>query len=377
MSESAGTAAPSAGNSASPSFQSLVNGGPKTSGGPPSSVRDAIARATAADPGRPDGSFDPDRPERTNDSRSTNPMAGRKPPPDPAKAPPKQATDQQPERQQTRLDDDISERKLRAKVNGQEKEVSIREMLDYYQRGESANKRFQEAAELRKQAETAKERAERLLRDPKALIDTLINDADGAKTVHEAYQELTRLAQMTPEQQQEYLRTRELEQRAAKLEAIEAEQRQAQERAQEEAIIDQHLDGLEDAYEKLGWQPSEGMQDLTDMLAASIIEEVREQGMKGVTYRHIAGTVQEMVQDITRESLSSMDDAALRELIGEKRLRSLMAEDVKRVTGRLPQQTQRTQQARQPSGQFAQKPQGPRVHNAGDIRGFRALLEGD
>ena len=264
---------------------------------------------------------------------------------------------------------------MRAKVNGKEKEISLREALDYYQRGESANQRFQEAAEMRKQAETAQQRAERLLKDPKALVDALINDETGAKTVHEAYQEMMRLAQMTPEQQQEYLRVKELEGRAAQMDRLEQERQAQIQQQQEQAIIDQHLDGLDDAYEKLGWSPSEKVQDVADMLAASLIDEIKESGTKGVTYRHIAGAVKDAIQDMVSESLSSMDNAALRELIGDKRIKALIAEDVKAVQSRKPSAVPRDQN-RQQGGQFApKKPAGPAVHYAGDMRGFRAMLD--
>ena len=374
----------SGGNAASQSFRDALNGGSQQ--GAPTSLREALARDTSDQ--RPRN----DKPDDANDSRSTT--ANGKPETKARDVSPKTDADQKPQtrktdrdmrtersqerdgQDQTRADDSLDlDRKVRAKVNGKEKEVSLREALDYYQRGESANQRFQEAASLKKEAETAKERAERLLRDPKALVDALINDETGAKTVHEAYQELVRLAQMSPEQQAEYLRVKELEGKAFQMEQLERQRQAELEQQQEQAIIDQHLDGLDDAYEKLGWQPSEKVQDVADMLAASLIDEIKESGTKGVTYRHIAGAVKDAIQDMVSESLSGMDDQALRELIGEKRLRSLMAEDVRAVQSRKPQAIPRDSN-RQPTGQFApKKPAGPVVHYPGDLRGFRAMLD--
>ena len=54
------------------------------------------------------------------------------------------------------------------------------------------------------------------------------------------------------------------------------------------------------------------------------------------------------------ESLSSMDNAALRELIGDKRIKALIAEDVKAVQSRKPSAVPRDQN-RQQGGQFAPK----------------------
>lgn len=373
------------GGAVSPSFRDALNAPPKQGGGS-SEFRDALNRDTSDK--RPRN----DTPNDANDSRSTEHVAGRpetkardtSPKTDADQRQPRKSerdmrTERSQERdgqEQTRADDALDlDRKVRAKVNGKEKEISLREALDYYQRGESANQRFQEAANLRKEAETAKERAERLLKDPKALVEALINDETGAKTVHEAYQELVRLAQMSPEQQAEYLRVKELEGKAFQMEQLERQRQAELEQQQEQAIIDQHLDGLDDAYEKLGWSPSEKTQDVADMLAASLIDEIKESGTKGVTYRHIAGAVKDAISDMVSESLSSMDNAALRELIGDKRIKALIAEDVKAVQSRKPSAVPRDQN-RQQGGQFApKKPAGPAVHYAGDMRGFRAMLD--
>ena len=382
-----GGQASTGGGAVSPSFREALNAPPKNGGGS-SEFRDALNRDRDTSDKRPRN----DRPSDSNDSRSTEHVAGRpetkardtSPKTDADQRTPRKAErDMRIERsqerdgqEQARADDALHlDRKVRAKVNGKEKELSLREALDYYQRGESANQRFQEAASLKKEAESAKERAERLLRDPKALVDAIINDETGAKTLHEAYTELQRLAQMSPEQQAEYLRVKELENRAAQMDRLEQERQAQLQQQQADAIIDQHLDGLDDAYEKLGWSPSEKVQDVADMLAASMIDDIKESGTKGVTYRHIAGAVKDAIQDMVSESLSSMDNAALRELIGDKRIKALIAEDVKAVQSRKPAAVPRDQN-RQQGGQFApKKPAGPAVHYAGDMRGFRAMLD--
>lgn len=382
-----GGQASTGGGAVSPSFREALNAPPKSGGGS-SEFRDALNRDRDTSDKRPRN----DRPSDSNDSRSTEHVAGRpetkardtSPKTDADQRTPRKAErDMRIERsqerdgqEQSRADDALDlDRKVRAKVNGKEKEISLREALDYYQRGESANQRFQEAANLRKEAETAKERAERLLRDPKALVDAIINDETGAKTLHEAYTELQRLAQMSPEQQAEYLRVKELENRAAQMDRLEQERQAQLQQQQADAIIDQHIDGLDDAYEKLGWSPSGKVQDVADMLAASMIDDIKESGTKGVTYRHIAGAVKDAIQDMVSESLSSMDNAALRELIGDKRIKALIAEDVKAVQSRKPAAVPRDQN-RQQGGQFApKKPAGPAVHYAGDMRGFRAMLD--
>ena len=381
-----GGQASTGGGAVSPSFREALNAPPKSGGGS-SEFRDALNRDRDTSDKRPRN----DRPSDSNDSRSTEHVAGRpetkardtSPKTDADQRTPRKAErDMRIERsqerdgqEQSRADDALDlDRKVRAKVNGKEKEISLREALDYYQRGESANQRFQEAASLKKEAESAKERAERLLRDPKALVDAIINDETGAKTLHEAYTELQRLAQMSPEQQAEYLRVKELENRAAQMDRLEQERQAQLQQQQADAIIDQHLDGLDDAYEKLGWSPSGKVQDVADMLAASMIDDIKESGTKGVTYRHIAGAVKDAIQDMVSESLSSMDNAALRELIGDKRIKALIAEDVKAVQSRKPAAVPRDQN-RQPTGQFAQKGKPePATHYAGDMRGFRDML---
>lgn len=358
-------AAPASGGTSS-AFQAAINsgGGESSNSGPPTSVREAINRERSPQ----DEGFD------VAEHRDASPPR-RQEPKDPAKAEPKRQEREPQQRQQReeRPDDDFA-RTYRVKVNGQEKDVSLSEMRDYYQRGESANKRFQEAADLRKQAEAANEKAARLLKDPKALVESLLDDPDGARTVHEAYQEMLRLAKLSPEQQQEYLRVKELERRDGQLRQME-EQRQAKEaEAREARIVDQHLDGMEDAFDMLGWKPSEKMQDVTDMMTANLIDEMREQGIKA-TYKQVAETIKGAVMDMIGDHVSALDDAGLRELIGEKRLRKMMNAEVSQLQSRLPQRTNpETAPARQPNGRF--KEPESYVHHAGDMRGFRSLVEG-
>lgn len=139
--------------------------------------------------------------------------------------------------------------------------------------------------------------------------------------------------------------------------------------------MDQHLDGMEDAFEMIGWQPSEKMQDVTDMMTANLIEEMREQGVKA-TYKQVAETIKGAVMDMIGDHVGALDDAGLRELIGEKRLRKMMNAEVSQLQSRLPRQTTREEAPpRAPNGRF-KEPQ-PYIHHAGDMRGFKSLVEGD
>lgn len=362
----------------SPFLSAINNGGGGADGegpasGPPANLRDAMKRAEA-DGGSQGGApkartgleFDPLKQGReTRDDEDTQRQR---------REPPNDRRDR-PETRETK--EEAQERKITAKLrNGQTKEVTEKDLLDYYQRGESANQKFQEASAAEKRAKAAEAKATALLRDPKALLEHLINDGDGVKSVHEAYQELMKLAKMSPEEQQNFLRTKELENRDAQLRAMEeAEAAKAQEAA-EDAQIDQHLDGLEDAFDKIGWFPSEAAEPLCDLLMETMLDEVKSSGQKGVTYRHIAQTIKGVIEDTSRDWLSSATDEQLTEIIGEKRLRGLMNGQVKAVQSKLPTQVQRnpTQLPRDRNGRY----QEPKVipYQPGDLKGLRAILDG-
>lgn len=348
------------------------NGAAGTEGntsGPPSTLKEALSRAAKTTPAE---EFDP---VKNNNEAKPGPRIEKEEPKPKPKTRFREARDPQQEPQQ-RQPDPAQAQKFRAKVMGQEREVSAQELLDYYQRGESANKKFQEAARKSKEAEERIQKMQQALKDPKSLVDMVIDDADGAKAIFEAYKQLEQLAKMTPEQQQEYLRVRELENRDLQLKRIEEERRTAEDREKENRVVDRHIDGLEDAYQKIGWEPPEEMVELTDMLAAHLIDEVQESGVKGVKYRHIAQVVKETLDGAVSTMVSNMSDEQLIGLVGQKRLRQLMQAEVQKVQRNLPGQVPRDVGVnRDEVGKFKKQEQII-LHRSGDMKSFKKLLGG-
>lgn len=314
--------------------------------GPPTTLREALSRSSNANP---DQQAEPiAKPQRNEAPRETKQQG----------------------------DVDFNQR-VRVKSNGQERDVSLQELRDYYQRGESANKRFQEAAELRKQAESEQRRYRDAFRNPQALLKAALNEEGGPAALYNAYQEALKLAKMTPEQQEAWERSQELEAKAQELEQYKTKEQAAQAEARENAEIDQHLDGLEDAFEKIGWFPSEKSEPIVDILAASIIDEAKASGER-ITYRQAATLIRDLTHDMARDIVSGMKDEQLREWLGEKRLAGFSSRQAQQVQSRLPQTVPRDGQQRvaprQPNGQFAGN--GPVVMNRGDLSAFRKLVEG-
>lgn len=377
--QGAGTGGTSiAGSKASPGFLAAIGegGGDGGQGNAPQSFSQAFKQAVASPPPQigteaRGNSFDPLKGPSDQERRQGTASDRR----------PRETTDDRDDgpheradaRERPQYDDDFE---FEETINGEKRKVTLREMRDRYRRGESSNKKFQEAAELRKTVEREKAELQALLKDPKKLLERLVDDGDTAKTVFEAFEEAKRLANMTPEQQAEHFRQQELLGRDAKLREIEAREAAEAAEAQENQLIDQHLDGLEDAYEKLGFDPQGKLSDLTDLLATSIIEGCQEEGLDA-TYMDIAATVKEVIAETTKEHVAGLSDDQLREMIGPKRLAALMNGQVKQVQSRLPQTAPRPGGPRQPTGQFA--PQQPKqiVYQPGDRKAFRALVEGN
>lgn len=105
---------------------------------------------------------------------------------------------------------------ITVKVNGKEKNIPIEELVDRYQRGEGANEKFEQAAQIRKQAESVlvalKKNPLAVLRHPALGIEPAALRGMMEKALYEEIQ----YEQMTPEQ-------REAVDNKRRLETIEAE----------------------------------------------------------------------------------------------------------------------------------------------------------
>lgn len=111
----------------------------------------------------------------------------------------------------------LSKRKVKHKVDGKEVELSIDEVLKGYSHGSAANKRFEEASALRKQAAQDKQSLESQLaqlKDPKAVRQVLkqyLGEDGFSNLAHETVAEALRRESMTPEELQAEEDRRELE----------------------------------------------------------------------------------------------------------------------------------------------------------------------
>ncbi len=139
----------------------------------------------------------------------------------------------------------------KAIVDGQEVEVSIDDLLSGYQKSSAADKRFQEAAELRKQADAERQTLlERLKTDPAAIMSEYDIDPDEfaeARLAAKIEEEL-----MDPNEREKRRLEAELEQYKAE----EERKREEAEQQQYQVQVQQHAkdwgDKLDAAFNELG-----------------------------------------------------------------------------------------------------------------------------
>ena len=110
----------------------------------------------------------------------------------------------------------LSKRKVKHKVDGKDVELTLEEALKGYSHSSAANKRFEEAAAIKKQVQQDKMEMEKLLsnlKDPKAakqLISKHLGEEGFSQLAHEHVMEALRRESMTPEELQSEEDAREL-----------------------------------------------------------------------------------------------------------------------------------------------------------------------
>lgn len=130
------------------------------------------------------------------------------------------------------------ERLLRAIIDGKEVEVPEEEAVAAYQKVKAADKRFQEAARLRKEADAErKSLLQRLKKNPAEVLAELGHDVDALaeQYVVDKYQEPL----MTPEEREAYRKEKELEElRRKEQDRQEQEKKAAYQKQVEQAAMD-------------------------------------------------------------------------------------------------------------------------------------------
>lgn len=226
----------------------------------------------------------------------------------------------------------VEKRKFKVKINGLEDEVDEEELIRSYQKERAAEKKFEEAAQMRKSFDGLKKRFEE---DPiSALLDPSLNlkkedlvDKLGKWVYdHMQYQE------MTPEQRKEFDDKQELERRRAD----EARQKQQQ----EEQEIQRQAEEFKQEYDR---QFSEAMSKInipktgrTVARMAQIMKAALDNGFEK-TPEQAARQVREEYLKEYKEVLTKYEPQHLAEFLGEDTLQKLRQYDLSKVVNPVQQ----------------------------------------
>lgn len=211
------------------------------------------------------------------------------------------------------------------KVDGEEKAVTLDELRTMAQKGAGAERKFEEAAKLRKQyeAEVAQLRKE-LGGDP--LIRAYLTG--GREAVLAALVEDLEFESLPEEEREKRTKQRELEEKARRAEEYEKRERERLEAQQAEQMQGQIVQQMTSALEAVGVGAKPAAIRRMAILAEAAVEE-----RANVTMEQLA----EQVRDEMRGDLGSWlpeDPDALVELLGDERMKLLREREAARLKSR-------------------------------------------
>ena len=231
--------------------------------------------------------------------------------------------DEIPELTDEQIEQILSSRKFKTKVDGEEVEVDFETMRNDYQRAAASNKRFQEASGLKKQAE---EFLEMLRKDPRKVLSHPDIGIDPKQFAEDVLADYLEEQALSPEQKE----LRELKRWKAEQEA----KKQEEEAEKAKSLEDQQA--MEWAQEFNSNAPealkSRGIpvNNVTMRLMRDYAIECLDNGYEP-PISELAKLAKEDYQVIVREVFSSSQDEILADLVGEDNLKRLRNIDLGRV----------------------------------------------
>lgn len=214
------------------------------------------------------------------------------------------------------------------KINGETKEMPLREAIKLNQLESASHAKMNEAAKLMKQVQGIIKMAKS---NPKEFLkETGIDPYDFAEaTLAEKFE----MMNLTPEQKE----LMEYKQKLKSYEEKEANDRKAREQEQLSAMEAQESQKLDleigEAWKESGLPKTKYM---VAQIAARMLSASR-QGLKDFTAKDAAASVKEEFKMSAREVFSQMDAEAIQETLGKDVLKKLRDADLKRVSGKTSQ----------------------------------------
>lgn len=214
-------------------------------------------------------------------------------------------------------------RKFKVKVDNQELEVSEADLIRNYQKGIAADKRFNEASQMHKQAEEfiglLRSNPMKVLTDPRLSIDMKKIAED---YVYEQYQ----LEQMTPEQRE----AREMKERLTRYEQEEKARKEQEEAKRAQELTDKwtqnYTKDIMTAIEKSGLPRSEH----TVRRMAYYMHQSLKNGL-GLTAIDVVDLVRNDYNTEIKSLLGGLDGDVLLSFVGDDLARKIQKHDIQRL----------------------------------------------
>lgn len=211
------------------------------------------------------------------------------------------------------------------KVNGEEKTVTLDDLRTMAQKGAGAEKRFEEAAQLRKQLESEMEQVRSRLEGDPVLSAYL---SGGREALYAAIEAELEHAALPAEEKVARQRQRDLEAKAAKADEYEKAEQERREAEAAQRAQQHYTAKITEALTGVGVGPKPA----AIRRMATLMDTAIEEGAR-VTIAQLAEQVRdEMRGDLTEWMPSEADQLA--ELLGEGRVKVLLARETARLKSR-------------------------------------------
>jgi hypothetical protein len=249
-------------------------------------------------------------------------------------------------------------RKFKLKVNGKEEEADEDEVVKWAQLGRSSTSKFQEAAQLRKEAEDI---VSRFRKDPKQALKDLGPEA--RKAAEEFLWEQIQEEQLSPEQKQQRETERKLKAYEEKEKAHEEEKKQAETEKLHQQYIQEYDQKIVKSLDVSGLPKTSG----TVKKMANYMMQALNAGVDLDPSEAVEMVRQDYLADI-KELLGNIDENRLLSILGDDVATKLRKADLARVKGSKPQSS-----PAQPQQASAPKSEEPRRHLS--LEDFQADME--
>lgn len=215
--------------------------------------------------------------------------------------------------------------RIRAKVNGGVKEMTVAEALQLAQKAAGADQKFQEAAQIRRQWEEYQSEMARLRKDPAKLLEKMGYNPD-----EWSEQYLTKKLEemgMSEEELENQRKLAEYEEWKAQQEELKKQQEQEAEGAEVEAAMKELSDNLLEAFKESGLPNNK----FYFQQAVAYMIEAQDKGVD-LPPKKAIDIVKKRADTNIRDLFSNLDAKAIREVLGDDILDKLRKLDLEMVS---------------------------------------------